>query len=226
MTMDNINLDVLDNLAAIIEADEIEHIKARSHQMLLDHLERQYNQERYRFPQMDISVNIESKRDSQRGKLYKAERSLDIFRSPRLETVGEIEQYCEKVANSVWFDKQYPKRKFKKFTIGDGRHRKSACGNINGTIKFPKSLRSELIVLHEIAHTVTHALPHHGYEFANNMLLLVKHLSAHDSLKAAFKAHKVRFTPKRKAVSRTPEQAQMMKDRMAKARAARKHKDA
>ncbi|AXQ69237.1 hypothetical protein HOU02_gp488 [Caulobacter phage CcrBL9] len=87
----------------------------------------------------------------------------------------------------------------------------------------PRWARCEHIVLHEVAHSLTirrhgYHVASHGWQYAAIYLDLVRFgmgVEAHRMLKESFKAHKVRWTPK-KTRTASPE----VLERLAKARAA------
>ena len=68
----------------------------------------------------------------------------------------------------------------------------------------------------------------HGWEFCQTYLKVVGNVmgpEARDALKASFKEEKVRFTPPRKKRELTEEQKQILRARMAVARAAKNRKN-
>lgn len=175
---------------------------------------------------------MQRERDSQRSKVYAAERSVEGFETrDRMETISEIEHYVEKVITSAWFQRRW---KVKGYRIEDGRGARRATGGLHwggvAVLTFPKWSRSKMIVLHELAHACTvknHGglVSAHGWQFASTYLELVTHemgKETGDALKAAFRAKKVRFARPRQKRELTEEQKQVLRDRMAKARAARK----
>jgi putative metallohydrolase (TIGR04338 family) len=152
-----------------------------------------------------LEVYLPRTRDSQKSKLYKAEKVLEEI-SMRLETIPEIEVYLIKVLRSAPIQRRYGDYLQGSIKIRDGRGARIARG-CNDWIKLPKWARTEYVVLHEIAHTIT-ARRHsalvaaHGREYAAIYLDLVwfgMGVEAHDKLKASFKATRVKFRPKRGA---------------------------
>jgi len=144
-----------------------------------------------------------SVRDSQRGKLYKAEKILEVL-SRRLETIPEIETFLMQVLTKAPIKRRYGDHLQGVIKIRDGRGATIARG-CAAYIKLPKWARCEYIVLHEIAHTIVDrrhgdTVAGHGREFAATYLDLVRFgmgVEAYDVLKASFKAHRVKFRPKR-----------------------------
>lgn len=165
-------------------------------------------------------------RDTQRSRVYKADHALDKY--GRLETVPEIERFVRKVWKSKRVQAAF--RRATKWTpvVEDGRGRRRAGGGYTG-ITMPKWSRTKGVILHELAHTVMHREgyeddPAHGWRFCRTYLLLVLYAlgrEAHDDLKAAFKANRIRFTEPRKRKPLSPERRAELAERLAKARAAR-----
>lgn len=185
------------------------------------------------------------KRDTQRSKVYKAEK--EAFRdhakaSERLETVEDMEKYVKyvfglkrvrdafpnamPVGDSVFCGWRLP-------NVRDGRGRRCAGGDVRG-ITMPVWSRSKWIVLHELAHTISlrihRGIAAHGWEYCATYLLLVRYalgVEAHDLLKEQFKAHRVRFRAPRKRVYRelTIEERTALVDRLAAMRAAKLTKE-
>lgn len=85
---------------------------------------------------------------------------------------------------------------------------------------------NELIVIHELVHVLvgSEGGAWHNWRFCATYLDLVRHAigkETHDELKAAFKAHRVKFTAPRAKRELTEEQRQVLRERIAKARAAK-----
>jgi putative metallohydrolase (TIGR04338 family) len=175
-------------------------------------------------------------RDSQRSKLYEAERAVDWSGERKFATVAEIQRYVDRLTDQMWWIKRWPR--IAKGTVltwnggfedrpaivvmdGRGRRRAGAAGRM---ITMPKWSRTEHSTLHEVAHIVTtgdHAS--HGWQFAAHELELVHHMMGKakaDALKASFKAHNVRFTKPRAKRVLTEAEKEVLRERLAKARAA------
>lgn len=144
-------------------------------------------------------------RDSQRARLYRAEReAFDVYSEqvPRLELVG-VERFVTRVIGEAWFAETFGALGAVRIKDGRGtRHAYSAYeGRRHGVLfSFPRWSRSEPVLLHEIAHPASlrrHGLvAAHGPEFASAYLALVaRHLGdqAHARLAAAFARHRVRW---------------------------------
>lgn len=143
-------------------------------------------------------------RDSQRSKLYKAEKVLESM-SARLETVPEMDAFLKKVLSRAPIQARYGRVIQREIVVRDGRRCRNALGGVNW-IKMPRWSRTQYIVLHEAAHSITQrkfglGVAAHGWQYAGVYLDLVRFgmgPAAGEALKASFKAHKVRFTEPRK----------------------------
>lgn len=139
-------------------------------------------------------------RDMQRSKLYRAERLTGFWPKGSSQqqaangwSLDECRTYCEVVTEDAWFRRTFGHHVL---MLKDGRGTSHAWGSTTGTINLPRWARHEGVILHEIAHVVTIVRPAHGWAFAHNFLLLVKHFMGDDEwrkLRAAFKEKRVRF---------------------------------
>lgn len=142
-------------------------------------------------------------RDSQKSKLYKAEKVLEQV-SSRLETIAEIEGYINHALNRAPIKSRYSRWTGGHLMIRDGRGARNATGG-TGAVKFPCWSRTQYIVLHELAHVIAQRkygvyIAGHGRLFCEVYLDLVRFVmgvAAHDLLKESFKTNKVKFRPKR-----------------------------
>lgn len=156
-------------------------------------------------------------RDTQRSKLYKAERVLDAFKT-ETPTVAHVEKLVARVLASKRVRAKYPPRTGS-VAVKDGRGRRRACSSF-GAISIPRWSRKDWIVLHEMAHELASHMAGraaHGWEFAECYLYLVKLFmgrEAHDALKASFKEHRVRYTKPRKGRTLSPEEREAMAARL------------
>ncbi len=111
-------------------------------------------------------------RDSQRAKLYASEKGVP--RGRRFATFAECEAYVDRVVHSPWWRSRFPH--VRAVEVKDGRGRRHAGGSaLHRFVTLPRWARSELIVLHELAHVADH--PHnagHGPEFVGIYLDLVR----------------------------------------------------
>jgi putative metallohydrolase (TIGR04338 family) len=142
-------------------------------------------------------------RDSQRQRVYNAENTQPRGRA--MPTVPEMQRYVDRITSTQWWQRRYP-RAATAIQVRPGHGRRHACAYSSGeAIAMPRSLRSEMVVLHELAHSANMrqapgAYADHGWEFVVIYLDLVHHFmgrAAADGLRAAFKAHRVRLRPKR-----------------------------
>ncbi len=135
-------------------------------------------------------------RDSQRSRLYDAERALRGGR--RFVTVEECQAYVDGVLASEWWRSRFPR--VRAIRVTDGRGRRHAGAFVESArIALPKWARTERVLLHEIAH---HAAPRaaaaHGPEFARIYVELVREFRGEKParrLLAALHAHRVRVEP-------------------------------
>jgi len=157
-------------------------------------------------------------RDSQRSKLYKAERLHSLWSNDsQFDSLKDVQDWVDKICKSRWFKNRYPRHaldpkslmRYGRSANGikalDGRGRTRANGSTRGFIKLPVWTRSELHILHEIAHVVTsrytvnsRKLPaFHGRDFCANYLALVRQFMGKEAgkeLKACFKKSRVKYT--------------------------------
>lgn len=164
-------------------------------------------------------------RDSQRSKLYKAEHVAWIDRQTRYDDLDACVEYLRKVWTSEWTRSQFDRaRAWPLPKVVDGRGTRSATGSIR-RINLPRWARTDWVILHECAHALTPERPAHGRAFARTFLALVQHfigVEAGTALKHAFKAHRVRWRPKRVL---TPERLAVLRARGLALAAARKKGD-
>lgn len=156
-------------------------------------------------------------RDNQRSKVYAAERKHSLWREEsQYDSISYVQVWVDSICKTRWFKNRYPNYAldtsvmYRKHGIKvlDGRGRVRPCGSTRGFVKLPVWSRSDLIILHEIAHVVTRRngyhgpLPaFHGRDFCANYLALVRRFlgkEAGDELKACFKNKRVKYTRKRK----------------------------
>jgi putative metallohydrolase (TIGR04338 family) len=143
-------------------------------------------------PPREKSVRGRPVRDSQRARLYDAERALRGGR--RFVTVGECQAYVDDVLGSAWWQARFPR--VREIRVTDGRGRRHAGAFVESRrIALPKWARNERVLLHEVAH---HATPRdaaaHGPEYARIYVDLVHAFMGERAarrLLAAFEAHRV-----------------------------------
>lgn len=174
------------------------------------------------------------KRDTQRSKVYKAERVAfegHVEANEVLPAVEDIERFVRHVWSLKRVQDAFPRAvvewRLGRPAVHDGRGRKSACGAM-GFISMPVWSRKKWVVLHELAHVISRRtdcyIAGHGWEYAACYLLLVRYVlgvDAHDRLKAEFKAHRVRFREPRKRAPLSPERRAALVATLAAAREVR-----
>lgn len=118
-------------------------------------------------------------RDSQRSKVYKAETLT--FRAKKVQTdyrtVKDCKSFVQEVVNSKYWQSQRGKKRVK---IKDGRGRRAACFRFPNIICLPLWARNKVVIIHELAHMLTHQThpnsPAHGRFFCMHYVHLVEEL--------------------------------------------------
>lgn len=166
-------------------------------------------------------------RDSQRAKLYTAERS--IGRGVELPDLTDIAKYLDRSMAQQWYRRHYG-ADLTGYFLHDGRGCSAAAGGLcwgrRANLTFPRWSRCERVVLHELAHSITHSrygveFAAHGWRFAAVFLDLVRHFmgaEAGERLRLAFRENRVRYAAPRKGRPMTPEQRSQAVERLAAAR--------
>jgi putative metallohydrolase (TIGR04338 family) len=154
-------------------------------------------------------------RDSQRARLYRAEGLVDAGR--RLPTVERMQAWVDALAATEWFVARWGARSFE-VRPGFG-HRRATADQANGVLQMPKWARSELVLLHEIAHCLTPAAcASHGPEYAGVLLALARRgmgVSTAQLLEDAFARERVRWTLAAVPEGRGHPQSSVRAERMA-----------
>ena len=131
-------------------------------------------------------------RDNQRAKLYRAEFEVDAGR--RLPTVDRMQAYVDGLVRLQWFAARWPDRGFE---VRPGFGHRRATADVNGVLQMPKWARSELVLLHEVAHCLTPwSFASHGPEYAGVLLSIVRHgmgPARAQTLEDAFDRNRVRW---------------------------------
>ena len=144
-------------------------------------------------------------RDTQRSRVYKAERIALSGMAQPLPTVRDVERFVKRVFAMKRVRDAFPNMRADWMpTVRDGRGRRNACG-WDGGIKIPLWARNEWVVVHELAHTIAwrqygYRVAGHGWQFCAVYLKLVLYTmgrEAHDVLKRDFKVCRVRYTAPR-----------------------------
>lgn len=110
-------------------------------------------------------------RDSQRARLYRAEGEVDAGR--RLPTVERMQAWVDALAATEWFVARWGAQSFD-VRPGFG-HRRATADPVTAILQMPKWARSELVLLHEVAHCLTPVtFASHGPEYAGVLLALAR----------------------------------------------------
>lgn len=129
-------------------------------------------------------------RDNQRQRVYDAENASGL--NPWQQTIpnADLQAWVDDVLDRRAIRSRWGVRQVRvELTHGRGAH---AEGLI---IRASRPGRNEYVLLHEIAHTLTHGYAGHGPEYAGVLLFLVKTVmgrDAHAVLLASMRKHKVR----------------------------------
>lgn len=154
-------------------------------------------------------------RDTQRSKLYAAERAAGCFDKDLGErpTLERAQAYINTVTRSPW-----TVRKFGTFRIEARPGKGSASAHGSRVILLGIPSRTRQIILHEIAHCIAYrrhpGVASHGREFAALYLELVQHFLGVDrakQLRAEFRARRVRVGPKRATAGNAGNMAGLVK---------------
>jgi len=137
----------------------------------------------------------------QARRLYAAEELSGIKYGDTM-TLKECQKFVDKV-----MARKYVKANYRtlKITVLDGRGRRSACATFfhgGRAIKLPKWSRNKFVILHEVAHHLTH-LDGHRPVFASCLLDLVRHFmgkESADALQGAYFYKGVKILGKNKPV--------------------------
>ncbi|HEX2063624.1 MAG TPA: hypothetical protein VHE80_04295, partial [Acidimicrobiales bacterium] len=132
-------------------------------------------------------------RDAQRARVYRAENSVAAGR--RLPTVQRMQAYVDALVGADWFAARWGARSF---DVRPGFGHRRATADANGVLQMPKWARSELVLLHEVAHCLTPATcAAHGPEYAGVLLALARRAmgpATGQALEDAFARERVRWT--------------------------------
>ena len=151
-------------------------------------------------------------RDTQRQRVYDAERyALDRI-DQKMMSLGECQRYVNRLCSKAYVEKRW--KNLRPPTILDGRGSpKARYVHWNNTIQLPTWARTRWVILHEMAHYLSERCiegcggpqgqvrwcgyeAHHGWHFASIFLLLVRRemgVKAHDDLLQAFGKFRVQY---------------------------------
>jgi putative metallohydrolase (TIGR04338 family) len=132
-------------------------------------------------------------RDSQRARLYRAEGEVDSGR--RLPTVERMQIYVDALCAADWFLARWGTQAIE---VRPGYGHRRATADEHGVLQMPKWARTELVILHEVAHCLTpRACAAHGPEYAGVLLALARRAmgpATAQRLEDAFARQRVRWT--------------------------------
>jgi len=167
-------------------------------------------------------------RDSQKQKVYNAEKEVrPLLCEPELSEL-EILRLVDRVWNSKRVKSAFPKAAKRQSPDVTFRNTSNAFAVGCSRINLPRGwARRRLIVLHELAHIITNieygtAVASHGWQFCETFLKLTLYISgreAHDLLKGKLKAARVRVKEPRKNAPLSEERKAQLRESLARARA-------
>jgi putative metallohydrolase (TIGR04338 family) len=175
-----------------------------------------------------------SNRDSQRAKVYRAERAaFDFTWGPvrygeRFDTLERVEVFLRHLMASAWWRRRWPGITPENVELRPGHGARSAFAR-SWSITLPIWSRRTDVVLHELAHVIrmraplgAYRDPGHGWSFCETYLELVRHCLGEEAwrrLREEFRAHGVRYHKPRCGKPMTPEQREAAVARLAVGRA-------
>jgi putative metallohydrolase (TIGR04338 family) len=102
-------------------------------------------------------------RDTQRGKVYKAEEHLpEALKGPKFETLADCQAYYDHITQSRWWKARAIETPI---FLRDGRGTRTASAYSNwagGYINLPRWSRYQIVMLHELAHILNNRSRQHG----------------------------------------------------------------
>lgn len=140
-------------------------------------------------------------RDSQRQRLYDAERDTKAWRrkSDYFDSLADVARYATDVMLDPWTVEIYGRETLPE--ILTGRDNQFARGGSRKLV-FPKWAWFKLVILHEIAHSLTlykfdHSIAYHGPEFCWAFMELVERFMPTDApaLTEAYAKHRIKVLP-------------------------------
>jgi putative metallohydrolase (TIGR04338 family) len=156
-------------------------------------------------------------RDSQRGRCYAAEglaREVIDRGYGGSMSWDATRAYVDRVMRSRWMKKHHARAaarwRLNRIQLDKGRSNCSARGGY-GRLSIPTWARKPAVILHELAHCLTdHAEDDvsHGWQWARQYLLLVRHfvgVDAYNALRRAMRTKRVRYNAPRKVSQATRE---------------------
>ena len=130
-------------------------------------------------------------RDQQRSRVYKAENAVPGWPGKQFESLKEVDNWVKRIMAGKTWTKHF--QRTRPILVKDGRGRRRASGG-NGRIVLQRWARSQMVVLHEIAHVLTS--DQHGPRFCDTYLNLVSRYlgkETGEALRLAFVNHNVTY---------------------------------
>ena len=141
-------------------------------------------------------------KDSEMGKVYKAEWSVKGLRDNKLKDIHEVEKFVKRVVKSKTWAQLTNRRNVAVVEMKNVSGGIAACAMYGGLIKIKKSHMNKYVVLHELAHCAGHY--HHGRSFRQVLVKLTSRFLGRElanELKAAFKKQKLSYGEPRKPLT-------------------------
>ena len=168
--------------------------------------------------------------DRQRQKCYNAETTWAQSMvkkgkwstlNPNFNNLTEIAEFILSIRKKAWYKRRFMRWGFNTtlpgLTMKGPSARGGAWATPQGNIAFGPGALNLRVVLHELAHVIcgrheNAGLASHGRRWVRiylELVLMVMGKEAHDELKAAFKAHGVKYLPLRKMTPEAREKASL-----------------
>ena len=132
-------------------------------------------------------------RDSQRARLYRAESGVGAGR--KIPTVERMQAWVDGLAATDWFVDRWGARAF---DVRPGYGHRRATADEHGVLQMPRWARTELVLLHEVAHCLApRTCAAHGPEYAGVLLALARRgmgPATAQALEDAFARERVRWS--------------------------------
>lgn len=170
-------------------------------------------------------------RDSQRAKVYAAERSafhsfeVAALSKPEFKSLEDCRQFLHAVRRSAWYQRRYPGYPPIELRPGKGARNAFARSEAwSDSITLPLWARQRWVILHELSHVLQkdRSESAHGWQFCARYLELVYHElgeEAGDKLKAEFKSRGVKFKAPVKRAPLSEERKARLREQLARVRA-------
>jgi putative metallohydrolase (TIGR04338 family) len=146
---------------------------------------------------------MDNMRDQQRQRVYKTEDKHSFEGILRIEDMKDVRRFSKKVLRHKALKPWRHAMASSKLKMTDGRgNRRATCYGCFQTspvvtIKLPRWSRTQLNIIHELAHALTPGrYSPHGAEFTTNYLYLIKHVlgdGAYKEMLNLFNENRVKF---------------------------------